>query len=318
MTCKMRKSSEKHKSVSVFQWVDLPKDPLTEVFKLCNPTDALMTLPLVCKYWGRIFLEPIICKQKDNCLNFMPLREKPFYEFFYQSEDKNTRAMRLMKLLVGVMHAFACDNQSDAVGNDVGVTPIIKIIFPHDLPLHERHFVYVAERCPQLKSIILPCARDVTGKGITRAMRFWTGMEEMTLALFCRRLQYDLQLFGTIKEIRKSCKNLHCLQLNGFDLNSKSADILVRSLKSLKLLCLSGAYIHKQGLQIFFSRYNELDKVKFLGCIFFTSEGRELVSEINIMRIQERRKTRWRTDKYPDDIGKLHTAEELVDLLWKW
>lgn len=90
--CKKRKiSAAKHKSrndggvaepeMAVNQWLDLPRGPLSEIFSLFNPKDALMAFPLVCKYWGRIFLEPIFCEQKSNCLNFMPLKDKPFYRF---------------------------------------------------------------------------------------------------------------------------------------------------------------------------------------------------------------------------------------------
>lgn len=156
--CKKRKLSAKHKrinegGVAEPQWLRLPNNILDEIFNLFKPKDALLSLPLVCKQWGRLYLEPILCKHKTNRLDFTPLVKIPFYKHFYTSKDKDIRAKRLMNLLVGVMHAFGSDSQSDVNGYAVGTTPITEIYFPHDLPLYDRHLVYVAERY----SLYTPC-----------------------------------------------------------------------------------------------------------------------------------------------------------------
>ncbi|XP_074330504.1 F-box/LRR-repeat protein At3g48880-like isoform X1 [Apium graveolens] len=225
--------------------------------------------------------------------------------------------MRLMNLLVNVMHTFASDSGIVVGTSAARPTPISKIVFPVGLPLYDRHLVYIAERCPELKSISFPCAENITGRGITRAMRFWTGMEEIIYGPFSYPPLYDLNLSRTVEEFATNCKNLRRLQLNCFELNWQSADIIVRNLKSVKSLCLGGVNIHKYGLQIFLSRCKKLDILKFVCSILVRRGNGEFVGEMNIMRIQEGRRTRWSTDRFPRETGKLHTSKELVDLLWK-
>lgn len=60
-----------------------------------------------------------------------------------------------MNFLVGVMHAFASDSQSDVNSYAVRTTPIKEMYFPDDLPLHDRHLVYVAERYNFYTCVIL-------------------------------------------------------------------------------------------------------------------------------------------------------------------
>lgn len=319
--CKKRKRSAKHKrinkgGVAEPQWLNLPNDILDEIFNLFVPKDALLSLPLVCKQWGRLFLEPIFCKQKNNCLDFMPLTEKPFYRHFYKSKDKDIRALRLMNLLVGVMHAFASDSQCDVNSYAVRATPITEIYFPHDLPLYDRHLVYVAERCPELRCIILPCAKHITGKGISRALRCWNHMEMMSYGPFDYQIPTDRHLPRTIEEIGVNCKNLQYLTLSGFHFHWQSADVMVRYLKSLKQLSLRAVHISKKGLQLFLSRCKELDGLVFYNCNFLTNGSTINQTQIKIWRNQDCR-TKWSTDINSDVPCKAYTSKELVSLIWQ-
>lgn len=317
--CKKRKLSAKHKrinkgGVAEPQWLNLPNDILEEIFQLFIPKDALVSLPLVCKQWGRLFLEPIFCKEK-NCLDFRPLTEKPFYKHFFKSKDRDVRAIRLMNLLVGVMHAFASDSQGDVNGYAVRATPFTEICFPYDLPLYDRHLVYVAERCPEVRCIILPCAKNITGKGILRALRCWNHIELMSYGPFENQIPTDRHLPRTIEEIGVNCKNLQYLSLIGFHFHWQSADVMVRYLKFLKRLSLREVHISKNGLQLFLSRCKELDVLDFYNCKFLTSESTVNQAQIKIWRIQDCR-TKWSTDLNSDIPCKAYTSKELVDLIW--
>ncbi|KAK1375144.1 hypothetical protein POM88_031337 [Heracleum sosnowskyi] len=313
-----RNGQSKSAKMVVDRWLDLPTGPLGQIFTYLNPVDMLLVVPFVCKYWGRILCEIIFFKKNSNLLDFGPLLFPPFTSIFYGSANENLKAMQLMNFLMGVMHALAPDSESDVGTCAVRTTPIFKIVFTLGLPLYDRHLVYIAERCPELKSISLCCAKNITGRGIARAMRFWTGMEEISYGPFCVPPHYDLHFSRAVEEFGINCKNLRFLNLTCLELNWQSADIIVRNLKSVKSLCLGGANIHKYGLQIFLSRCKKLDGVKFTCCILKRSKQRGVfVGEMNITRIQEGRRTRWRTDRFRHAIGKLHTSKELVDLLWK-
>lgn len=142
-------------------------------------------------------------------------------------------------------------------------------------------------------------------------------MESMIYGPFGRSPRYaDWHFSRTIEEIGINCKNLQSLHLTGFKLHWQSADIIVRNLKSLEILCLSGVHIEKWGLQIFLSRCKKLLGVKIASCSFVRREGWRFVWGINLVRVQEGRRNMWITDIYPDENDKLYTSKELVDLLW--
>lgn len=128
------------------KWLGLPIGPLGQIFANLNPIDMLLVVPLVCKDWGQILCGIIFSKENKNSLDFRPLRYGPFWSIFYESGNENAKATKLMNLLVGVMHAFASDGESDAGTCSIKTTPIINIVFPPGLPFYDRHLVYIAER----------------------------------------------------------------------------------------------------------------------------------------------------------------------------
>lgn len=165
--------------------------------------------------------------------------------------------------------------------------------------------------------------KEITGRGIGRAMRFWTSIEKMTYGPFSIPVLYDdLHLYRTIEEIGINCKNLCFLHLSWFELNWQSADIMVRNLKSVKVLHLYGVCIKKCGLKIFLSRCKKIENVKFSYCFFMNRVNHRswnfarVPREIKIQRVQEGRRNKWRIDENHVEIGKLHTSKEMMDLLY--
>lgn len=127
------------------KWLDLPSCLFEKIFANLNPMDALLIIPLVCKDWGQIILEILFFKEK-NYLDFRVLLDERFNRFFNLLDDEESRAMKLMKLLVGLMHALVSYGQSDVDTCAVKTTPITDISFIDGLPFYDRHLVYIAER----------------------------------------------------------------------------------------------------------------------------------------------------------------------------
>ncbi|WOG89959.1 hypothetical protein DCAR_0209200 [Daucus carota subsp. sativus] len=169
----------------VDRWLDLPSGPLGQIFSKLNPIDVILVIPLVCKYWGQIFLKELFFLQEDGkCLDFSPLVKEPFYSYFCQSGDENVRAKRLMTLIVGLLHAFTFGSENDSHNSAARPASITDINICAALPFHDRHLVYIAERCPELTDIQLPCMKNITGKGMSRAMRCWSCMDRMMCGPF--------------------------------------------------------------------------------------------------------------------------------------
>lgn len=131
----------------VDRWLDLPSGPLGQIFSKLNPIDVILVIPLVCKYWGQIFLKELFFLQEDGkCLDFSPLVKEPFYSYFCQSGDENVRAKRLMTLIVGLLHAFTFGSENDSHNSAARPASITDINICAALPFHDRHLVYIAER----------------------------------------------------------------------------------------------------------------------------------------------------------------------------
>lgn len=174
-------------------------------------------------------------------------------------------------------------------------------------------------RFPELKRIILPCAKNITGKGISRALRCWKYIEMMSYGPFDDQIPTDRHLPRTIEEIGVNCKNLQYLTLSGFHFDWQSSDFMVRYLrylKSLKRLSLHNVHISKNGLQLFLSRCKELDVLDFYSCKFLTNESTIYQTQIKVWRIQNCR-TKWSANINSDILCKAYTSKELVSLIWK-
>lgn len=129
--------------MGVNKWLDLPSCLFEKIFANLNPMDALLIIPLVCKDWGRLLLEILFFKE-NNHLNLIKLMDGHFNSIFNRLEDEELREMKLMKIIVGLMHAFASDDQSDTYA--VRTNPIVEISFTSGLPFHDRHLIYIAKR----------------------------------------------------------------------------------------------------------------------------------------------------------------------------
>lgn len=144
-TKRIRNGVTKSAKMAVNKWLDLPSGPLSKIFSYLSLIDMLLVVPLVCKYWGRILCEIFFFNESNKLLDFTPLQNKqPFRSIFYELGDVNSRAMKLMNFIVGVMHAFASNGDADT--SAMKSTSIIKIVFPPGLPLYDKHLVYIAER----------------------------------------------------------------------------------------------------------------------------------------------------------------------------
>ncbi|WOH09801.1 hypothetical protein DCAR_0729260 [Daucus carota subsp. sativus] len=304
------------RQMSFNRWLDLPSGIFEQIFFKLHLIEMLFIIPLVCKSWGYIILKAIFDKEDTNCLDLSALEDEPFYSYFFYVEDEDSRAMKLMSLLVRLMHAFASDDPNDVNNCAIKTTPITKLLFPPGLSLNDRHLIYLAERCPKLKFLYLPCAQHITGKGMSRAMRCWRGIETMCYAPLVN-IPPHLHLPRIVEEIGKNCKNLGYINLGWLDLNWQTAEVLVQNLKSIRKLSLERGCISKYGLQIFLSRCKKNISIMFISCSFRYSQGINYPSTIRVMGIPEGRRIRWWTDLHPHRSEELHTSKGLVSLFWE-
>ncbi|KAL1829819.1 hypothetical protein ACET3Z_008231 [Daucus carota] len=269
--------------MAVDRWLDLPSGPLGQIFSKLNPVDAILVIPLVCKYWGQIFLKQVFCIQDNTTdLDLTRLFSPPFYSLFHQFGNENVRAKRLMTVIVGFLHAFASGSENDAHNNTAARPTLIRDLDTGAaLSIHDRHLVYIAQRCPDLRSLLLPCVKNITHKGISRALQCWSGMEM-------------LMVWGP--------------------LNNLPLPVII---KEIGVNCLHHVKISKYALHSFLSRLKKPMLLYLDSCFYTNNEDRGEQARFKIWNIQIGCRIKWRTDICSYKVEELYTSKGLTDLIWK-
>ncbi|CAL5410897.1 unnamed protein product [Camellia sinensis] len=87
----------------------------------------------------------------------------------------------MMKFLRGVMDVYRRDDDDDDE-DGIRVASITRMVFPSGLlQLTDHHLLYLAERSTELRELSLPFGRNIKHEGFSRAIRYWNGMEEMSI-----------------------------------------------------------------------------------------------------------------------------------------
>ena len=127
----------------------------------------------------------------------------------------------------------------------------------------------------------------------------------------------NLHLPRIIQEIGVNCKNLHSIQLNNFELQWQSAELIVQNLKSLKMLTLYRAKISNYGLFIFLSRRKKPITLHLYSSSCIDDKDEDAVKpDFMIWNVQEGRRTRWGLEIYRDMLEP-KTSKGFADVIWK-
>ncbi|GMP73024.1 hypothetical protein CsSME_00030887 [Camellia sinensis var. sinensis] len=184
------------------------------------------------------------------------------------------------------------------------------MVFPSGLlQLTDHHLLYLVERSPEIRELSLPFERNIKHEGFSRAIRYWNGMEEMSIgSVICNN-----DIFRIIEVIGINCKHIEALELLGLVLTQQLSPEIAKSLKGLKLLRLEMVPISKVSLKNFLSKCKKLQKVEIWHCL--TLEGMEsnfLVS-CEIKKTEMNGVTKWSLSRDEE----LYDMKNLLNLHWQ-
>lgn len=284
----------------VRKWEDLDQDLLIKIFSKIDQDELLLDVSSVCLPWNSAVCE-LLFKGEPGTLNLTPIQRVNFGAFEYHMKPKV-----LMSILVKVMKSYSFD------GND-GFSSITKMVFPSRVCVLDRHLVYLAQRSNKLKRLFLAAPEELTGKGFSRAIRNWHGIEEMLLGPLDQ-----VHLEHIIKEIGINCKNLEVLYLDHFWLNGFSAPVIAENLRRLTVVNFHEVFYSDSGLQVLLSKCAKLWKLELINCARFVKCGAMLSSfhpsyirTLRIKRIQDYNSIKWSIDGEQEN----YTPKEMVLLL---
>ncbi|KAL5985203.1 hypothetical protein ACLOJK_036441 [Asimina triloba] len=234
---------EDSKSV-VRRWEDMELDILVRIFREFDVIQLTSGISQVCSSWRLACSDPLLWKTIDLGIlksNFIPIPSKPY---IWVDERSNKLLTRIVKITMGLSR-----------GN------VNCIIFHFNLYPKDDHLIYIAERSPRLKRLVLPAWNLMTKGGICSAIRKWTDLESMTMP-FISAPAYIME------EIGASCKNFSQLKVMG-NFDAHFAWSIITFLPRLKVLSLRCSVLTTKALMLILDSMVHLEVLNVSHCLFF-------------------------------------------------
>ncbi|CAK7335494.1 unnamed protein product [Dovyalis caffra] len=119
---------------------------------------------------------------------------------------------------------------------------VTRLIFDINLNIKDEHLIFAAERCSNLKRLVLPAWNQITAEGLCAAIRKLKGLESLTLpSNYCPN--------RVIEVVGANCSNLTELKLMS-PYDHDFATTLFIYIPNLKILSLRCSLLHKNALNI--------------------------------------------------------------------
>ncbi|KAJ4949959.1 hypothetical protein NE237_026791 [Protea cynaroides] len=224
------------------RWENMDLDILVRIFKTFDIIELTSGISQVCRTWRLACCDAILWKTLDLGLwrsNYIKIPAAPFV---WVSDSSDKKLMRLLKVALGLScGAVTC------------------LIFHFNLYLKDEHLIYTAERCPQLKRLVLPAWNRITKSAICKAVRLWEDLESMTMPSI-RCYSYIME------EIGRSCKNFRELKLMG-PCDAVFASTLATWLPKLKVLSLRCSTLERDALILILDSLMHLEVLNISHCL---------------------------------------------------
>ncbi|XP_061366568.1 F-box/LRR-repeat protein At3g48880-like [Gastrolobium bilobum] len=195
---------------------------LIRIFMTLSITD-LAVVSLVCKYWNQACRDPVLWKKLDlTQLSSHSFRVPKLLDAWYD-RNSSTKMSQFLKYVL---------NLSD--GN------ISCLIYNYYVYMRDEHLISAAERTPNLKRLVLPRSGQLSKTGIDIAMKFWGGLESLTITSMVKHAD----IFSAIG---KYCKRITELKFTcAFE--DFHANYLIKCTPNLKFLSIRSVMVNKKGL----------------------------------------------------------------------
>ncbi|KAK6935358.1 F-box domain [Dillenia turbinata] len=228
------------KLLTTRNWSYMVKDILVKAFLYLDIVDLVVGASRVCRSWNLAAQDPYLWRTVDLSLlnparlaNLRMWVDMPFPEM----------CVRIMK---GAL-CLSCN----------GVTCLI---FKYGMCLSDHHFIYAAERSPNLKRLVLPYWNQLTESGFSHAVQKWERLESMTIEFVCNPP-------SAFEALGAHCKNLSSIKiLYPFDWGYASA--MCAFLPKLKVVSLQSSMVTKDALVLILDQLEHLEVLNLSHCLF--------------------------------------------------
>ncbi|KDP22297.1 hypothetical protein JCGZ_26128 [Jatropha curcas] len=227
---------------AVRRWEDLDTDILVKIFQSFDIFQLISGVAHVCSAWRFACSDPLLWKTLDLSMlksNFIKIPLEPYVYVDGRSDKTLTRILKISLNL--------------SRGN------ITSLIFHFNLFVSDEQLTYTAERCPQLRRLVLPAWNRIKKTGICKAIRMWRDLESLTMPSIANP-------HYLIEEIANNCSNFRELKVMGpFDISFAAA--LATYLPNLKVLSLRCSMLFRDALIRILDDLQHLEVLNISHCL---------------------------------------------------
>ncbi|KAF9602601.1 hypothetical protein IFM89_030207 [Coptis chinensis] len=225
------------------RWEDINTDVLVKIFLSFNVIELTSGVSRVCSSWRIASCDPILWKTIDFGVVQSKFIKIPASPYIWVANSSDNNFLKVLKIALGLSHeSVRC------------------LIFHLDLYVKDDQLIYIAERCPHLKRLVLPAWNRITKSCICQAVCKWEELESLTMPSI-RDPPYILEVIGM------NCKNFTQLKVMG-PFNVLFASTIATFLPKLKVLSLRCSLLCKEALDLILESLEHLEVLNISHCLF--------------------------------------------------
>ncbi|KAM1054610.1 hypothetical protein ACFX2I_001941 [Malus domestica] len=226
----------------VSKWKDLNTDILLmRILQSFDIFELTSGIAHVCSAWRSVCRDPLLWKKLDLSMMKSDFIKSQVEPYVYVTDSSDKTLTRILKTSLSLSR-----------GN------IMTLVFHYNLFVSDDQLTYTAERCPQLKRLVMPAWNRIKKTGICKAIRCWKELESLTMPSIANP-PYLLE------EIKRNCKNFSELKIMG-PCDMFFASTLVEHLPQLKVLSLRCTTLLKDVLIFILDHLEHLEVLNISHC----------------------------------------------------
>ncbi|XP_004308097.1 PREDICTED: F-box/LRR-repeat protein At3g48880-like [Fragaria vesca subsp. vesca] len=238
------------------RWDDLNSDILRKIFGsfdyISDATSAIAQVrcSAVCIAWRSILCDPQLWDVLDLSWlksNFIKIHQEPYVYVDSRSDETLSRVLKVSLSL--------------SRGN------ITTLVLNPELYISDDQLTFTAERCPNLKRLVMPTGDRIKKTGICQAIRNWQELESLTVP----GIMYPPYLMEVISN---HCSNFRELKIMGrFDVRFAST-LVGTYLPNLKVMSLRCSQLVREALITILDGLPQLEVLNIAHCVLLIEPPR--------------------------------------------
>lgn len=227
---------------SIRRWEDMDNDILVKIFQNLDIFQLTSGVAHVCHTWRNAACDPLLWRALDLSLlrsNYIKIPLEPYVYVDGRSDKVFTRVLK--------------------ISLNLSRGSIVTLIFHYNMYVSDDHLTYTAERCPNLKRLVMPAWNRIKKAGLCGAVRKWENLESLTMPSISNP-------YHVMEEISRSCKKFSELKVMG-PCDVYFASTLAEFLPNLKVLSIRCSVLFKEALIMLLDRLPGLEVLNISHCL---------------------------------------------------